>query len=84
MSQEPDRPSRTLTEGVERAPHRSLLRSLGFTDQDLERPLIGVVNSYSEIIPGHMSLNSLAQAVKAGVHRAGGNPVEVEIGRAHV
>ena len=77
MSQEPDRPSRTLTEGVERAPHRSLLRSMGFTDQDMERPLIGVVNSYSEIIPGHMHLNSLAQAVKAGVYRAGGNPVEV-------
>ena len=69
--------SDTIKEGVERAPHRALLRSLGFTSEDIARPLIGVVNSYSEIIPGHVHLNRLAEAVKAGVYMAGGTPVEV-------
>ena len=64
--------------GVERAPHRTLLKSLGFTDEDIRRPLIGVVNSYSEIIPGHAHLNSLSTAVKAGILAAGGTPVETQ------
>lgn len=76
MTQQKKTPSQTLKEGVERAPHRSLLRSVGFTSEDLNRPLIGVVNSYSEVIPGHFHLNQLGQAVKAGVLMAGGTPVE--------
>ncbi len=70
--------SDTMKQGVERAPHRSLLRSLGFTAEEMKRPLIGVVNSYSEIIPGHMHLRALGDAVKAGVYSAGGTPVEVQ------
>jgi dihydroxy-acid dehydratase len=69
--------SDTMKKGVERAPHRALLRSLGFTSEDISRPLIGIVNSYSEIIPGHVHLNRLSEAVKAGVHVGGGTPVEV-------
>ena len=63
--------------GVERAPHRSLLRSLGCTDRDLYQPFIGVVNSFNEIVPGHIHLNAIADAVKGGVRSAGGTPFEV-------
>ena len=63
--------------GVERAPHRSLLRSLGCTDRDLDQPFIGIVNSFSEIVPGHIHLNVIADAVKGGVRSAGGTPFEV-------
>ncbi len=62
--------------GVERAPNRSLLYALGFTKEELERPLIGVVCSYNEIVPGHMNLDKICEAVKAGVRAAGGTPVE--------
>jgi dihydroxy-acid dehydratase len=64
-------------EGIERAPHRSLLRSLGCTDHELGQPFIGVVNSFSEVIPGHIHLRSIAEAVKGGVRSAGGTPFEV-------
>jgi len=67
--------SHKITKGVERAPHRSLLYALGLTDKDLGRPLIGIVNSHNEIVPGHMHLNSIADAVKAGVLAAGGTPI---------
>ncbi len=63
--------------GVERAPHRSLLRSLGCTDKDLDQPFIGIVNSFNEIVPGHIHLNAIADAVKGGVRSAGGTPFEV-------
>lgn len=63
--------------GVERAPHRSLLRAMGLTDRELGQPFIGVVNSFSEVIPGHIHLNSIAAAVKGGVRSAGGTPFEV-------
>lgn len=63
--------------GVERAPHRSLLRAMGLTDRELGQPFIGVVNSFSEVIPGHIHLNSIAAAVKDGVRSAGGTPFEV-------
>jgi dihydroxy-acid dehydratase len=63
--------------GVERAPHRSLLRAMGLTDRDLDQPFIGVVNSFNEVIPGHIHLNSIAEAVKGGVRSAGGTPFEV-------
>ena len=64
-----------MTKGPERAPHRSLLRADGFTDWELERPLIGIANSFNEIIPGHMHLDKLVDAVKAGIYAAGGTPL---------
>ena len=68
--------SDNVTRGVERAPNRSLFYSLGYTKEELERPLIGVVCSYNEIVPGHMNLDKIAEAVKAGIRCAGGTPVE--------
>ena len=62
--------------GVERAPHRALLKALGVSDTELKKPFIGVVNSYTNIIPGHTHLNQVADAVKAGVVSAGGVPFE--------
>ncbi len=62
--------------GVPAAPNRSLFYALGYTKEELERPLIGVVCSYNEIVPGHMNLDKIAEAVKAGVRAAGGTPVE--------
>ena len=69
--------SDAVKKGVERAPHRSLLRALGYTQWELERPFVGVVNSYSEVIPGHAHLRRIADAVKAGIHAGGGTPFEV-------
>ena len=63
--------------GSQRAPHRSLFNALGYTEEELQRPLIGVVNSYNEIVPGHMNLDKIAEAVKKGIYLAGGVPVEV-------
>ena len=68
--------SDNVTKGAERAPNRSLFYALGYTKEELERPLIGVVCSYNEIVPGHMNLDKIAEAVKAGVRAAGGTPVE--------
>jgi len=62
--------------GVERAPHRALLKALGITDKDLGKPFIGVVNSFTTVVPGHVHLNQVADAVKAGVVSAGGVPFE--------
>ncbi len=62
--------------GIRRAPHRSLLRALGLTDEDLERPFVAVVNSFTSVVPGHIHLNRVAEAVKAGVVSAGGVPFE--------
>ena len=67
--------SEQIKSGVERAPNRSLLYALGYTDEELSRPLIGVVSSYNEIVPGHMNLDKIAEAVKAGIRAAGGTPV---------
>ncbi|HEX5681410.1 MAG TPA: dihydroxy-acid dehydratase [Desulfobacterales bacterium] len=64
-----------MTKGPDRAPHRSLLRAEGFTDMEMERPMIGIANSFNEIIPGHSHLDKLAEAVKAGIYAAGGTPV---------
>jgi len=64
-----------ITKGAERAPNRSLLRACGLTTEELERPLIGVISAHSEIIPGHINLDKIADAVKAGVRMAGGTPV---------
>ncbi|MFZ5596806.1 MAG: dihydroxy-acid dehydratase [Bacillota bacterium] len=68
--------SDSIKKGIDKAPHRSLLRALGYIDQELERPMIGVVNSFNEIVPGHMHLRDITEAVKAGVRLAGGTPVE--------
>lgn len=65
-----------IKKGVQRAPHRSLLYANGFTDWEIERPWIGVVNAYNAIVPGHNHLGALVQAVKAGVYAAGGLPIE--------
>ena len=67
--------SEAIKTGVERAPNRSLLYALGFTEEEIARPLIGVVSSYNEIVPGHMNIDKIAEAVKAGVRAAGGTPV---------
>ena len=69
--------SDVVKKGIPAAPNRSLLYALGYTKEELERPLIGVVCSYNEIVPGHMNLDKIAEAVKAGVRTAGGTPVEV-------
>ncbi|MBR4711672.1 MAG: dihydroxy-acid dehydratase [Clostridia bacterium] len=65
-----------IKQGVERAPNRSLLYALGLTEEEFSRPIIGVVCSYNEIVPGHMNLDKIAEAVKAGVRAAGGTPIE--------
>jgi dihydroxy-acid dehydratase len=65
-----------VKKGIERAPHRSLLKAIGYTDEELERPLVGVVNAKNEIIPGHVHLGTIADAVKAGIRSAGGTPIE--------
>lgn len=62
--------------GIARAPHRSLFRAMGYTDEELERPLVGVCCAKNEIIPGHIHLDKIAEAVKAGIRMAGGTPVE--------
>ncbi len=68
--------SRSVLEGVSRAPHRSLFKSMGYVQEELDRPLVGVVNSYSEIIPGHIHLMRIARAVSDGIRMAGGTPVQ--------
>ncbi len=68
--------SDVVKKGIERAPHRSLFKAMGYTDEELERPLIGVANSKSEIIPGHIHLDKITEAVKAGIRMAGGTPIE--------
>ncbi len=69
--------SENVTKGAERAPNRSLFYAMGYTKEELERPLIGVVSAHSEIVPGHFHLDKLAEAVKAGVRMAGGTPILV-------
>lgn len=69
--------SDTVTKGMQQAPHRSLFNALGMTQEELDRPLIGVVCSYNEIVPGHMNLDKICDAVKMGVAMAGGTPIMV-------
>ena len=68
--------SDTMKKGLERTPHRALFKAMGYTDDELNRPIIGIANSFNEIIPGHIHLRQLVEAVKAGVRMAGGTPVE--------
>ena len=65
-----------VKKGIERAPHRSLFKAIGYTDTELQRPLVGVVNSANTIIPGHVHLDYIVEAVKAGIYMGGGTPVE--------
>ena len=65
--------SDNVTKGVQQAPHRSLMNALGMTEEEKNRPLIGIVNSYNEIVPGHMNLDKITEAVKLGVAMAGGS-----------
>ena len=66
----------TLVDGFANAPHRSLYHALGLTKEEMDRPLIGIVNSYNEIVPGHMNIDKIVEAVKTGVRMAGGTPIE--------
>ncbi|WP_347490081.1 dihydroxy-acid dehydratase [Desulfoscipio sp. XC116] len=68
--------SDAMKKGLEKAPHRSLFKALGMTEQELERPIIGVVNSFNEIVPGHLHLREITEAVKAGIRMNGGTPME--------
>jgi dihydroxy-acid dehydratase len=68
--------SDAVKKGIQQAPHRSLFNALGLTEEEMKRPLIGIVNSYNEIVPGHMNLDKITQAVKMGVAMAGGVPRE--------
>ena len=68
--------SHNLTQGVQRAPHRSLLKALGLSEKEMNRPIIGIANSFNELIPGHMHLKELVQSVKDGIRMAGGVPME--------
>lgn len=65
-----------MKKGLERAPHRSLFKALGLTDREIEQPMIGIANSANEVIPGHLHLHQVSEAVKAGVRMAGGTPLE--------
>ena len=67
--------SDSVNKGAQQAPHRSLFNALGYTREEMERPLIGIVSSYNEIVPGHMNLDKIANAVKMGVAMAGGTPI---------
>ena len=66
--------SDTVTKGKQQAPHRSLFNALGLTKEEMERPLVGIVSSYNEIVPGHMNIDKIVEAVKLGVAMAGGTP----------
>jgi dihydroxy-acid dehydratase len=68
--------SHNVKKGIERAPHRSLFKSMGYTDTEINRPIIGIANSVNTIIPGHVHLDRLSEAVKAGIYMAGGTPIE--------
>ncbi len=73
---EQDMKSDIVKKGIERAPHRSLLYALGWRREEIDQPFIGIVNSFTEVVPGHIHLRDIAQAVKAGVHSRGGVPFE--------
>jgi len=70
--------SKIVKEGLEKAPHRSLFKALGLTDEEMKRPFIGVVNSKNDIVPGHINLDKISEAVKAGIRMAGGVPFEFQ------
>lgn len=67
--------SKEMKEGVEKAPHRSLFNAMGYIKEEVKQPLIGVVNSFNEIVPGHIELDTIAEAVKSGIRMGGGTPI---------
>ena len=69
--------SKVMKSGFDKAPQRSLLHALGLTEEEIERPLVGIVSSYNEIVPGHMNLDKICEAVKMGVSMAGGTPIVI-------
>lgn len=71
--------SDNITKGIEKAPQRSLLKAMGYSDNQMKKPLIGIVNSFNEVVPGHAHLNQIARAVKDGVISAGGTPMEFNV-----
>jgi len=71
--------SRRMVEGLTKAPHRSLFKAMGYIDEELKRPLIGVVNAGNELIPGHIHLDKITEATKAGIRMAGGTPMEFRV-----
>ncbi|HML05367.1 MAG TPA: dihydroxy-acid dehydratase, partial [Methanobacterium sp.] len=68
--------SDSIKKGLQRAPHRSLLRACGVTDEEMDKPFIGIANSFTDIVPGHIHLNEVSNAVKLGISHAGGVPFE--------
>ena len=68
--------SNTVKKGLQRAPHRGLLHACGLSDADIEKPFIGIANSFCEIVPGHVHLNKVAEVIKRAVRDAGGTPFE--------
>ncbi len=68
--------SKNVTKKIDKAPQRSLLKATGLTDEELDKPLVGVCNSVNELIPGHTDLDKIADGVKAGIRMAGGTPLE--------
>jgi len=68
-----------MKKGVERTPHRALLKALGLTDKEIHQPLVGIVNSFNEIVPGHIHLDKICAATKAGVRMGGGTPIEFSV-----
>ena len=68
-----------MKKGAERAPQRSLLKAMGYTNEQIRKPLIGIVNSFNEVIPGHIHLQTVARSVKDGVLMAGGTPMEFNV-----
>ena len=64
-----------MKKGIERAPHRSLMKAMGYTNEEISRPLIGIAHAHNEIIPGHIHLDKILEAVKTGVRMAGGTPI---------
>ena len=67
--------------GIQRAPHRSLMRATGMTDEDIRKPFIAICNSFNEVIPGHVHLNKVAELIKDEVRKAGGTPIEFNLTR---
>ena len=65
--------SDNVKKGMQQAPHRSLFNALGFTEEEMNKPMVGIVSSYNEIVPGHMNLDKIVNAVKLGVAEAGGD-----------
>ena len=73
--------SDNVKSGMQQAPHRSLFNALGFTEEEMKKPMVGIVSSYNEIVPGHMNLDKIVNAVKLGVAEAGGRSEERRVGK---